>query len=353
MLGLVRVNAFQKRLDSSYRDFLFAWNQGNYLKYMKNRVQWYLYPNIRRVSRFPLHLDIETTARCNLRCPMCPRHHLSEERYRAYDHMEMGLYCRLIDECAENGIYSVRLSWRGEVLVNPNLAEHIRYAKLVRRIPNVSFLSNGSLLKGELAEKIIEYELDYLSISIDGIDAMYDKIRYPLKFVDVYENLRKFQLLKKKMKRKKPMVRVTTLWPAIASGPGRYYEVISKVADKIVYNPLKDYTITTQDKASFTSCQFPWERLFVGFDGLVQPCSNIKNEFTIGDAKNNTIREIWRGERMVALRKMHSTGRRLEVFPCTECSYGVDFENRWKGRDWTTWDPSEMLPVDKDGVQTV
>lgn len=346
MFKVVRVNTFQKRFDSRYRDFLFSWNQGSYLKYLKNRVQWYLYPNIKRVSRFPIHLDIETTARCNLHCPMCPRRHLSKERYNAYDHMDGDLYRKLVDECAESRIYSIRLSWRGEVLVNPDLAEFIRYAKVVRKIPNVSFLSNGSLLKGELAEKIIDYGLDYMSISVDGLADVYDKVRHPLKFDKIFENLKSFQALKRKKGRKKPVVRVATLWPAIAADPRKYYEVMSKVADKIVYNPLKDYSVTTQDKKSFVMCQFLWERLFVGFNGMVQPCSNEKNEFKIGDARKNTIREIWQGEAMTKLRKIHTEGRRLEISPCDECSYGVDYEKRWKGRDWTMWDPSEMIPHD-------
>lgn len=350
MFKTVKVNTFQKNFDSKYRDFMFSWNQGSFFRYLKNRVQWYLYPNIRRVSRFPLHLDIETTAKCNLHCPMCPRRHLSQERYNAYDHMDMALYIKLVDECAENNIYSIRLSWRGEVLINSNLAECIRYAKIVRKIPNVSFLSNGSLLKGELAEKIIDYGLDYLSISVDGLADVYDRIRYPLKFDRVYENLNNFQALKKKKGQKKPVVRVATLWPAIATNPKEYYEKISKVADKIVYNPLKDYTITMQDKESFVLCQFLWERLFVGYNGMVQPCSNEKNEFIIGDARKNSIKEIWHGDAITKLRKMHEKGRRLEMSPCNECSYGVDYEKKWKGRDWANWDPSEMIPRDKKGI---
>lgn len=350
MFKTVKVNTFQKNFDSKYRDFMFSWNQGHYLKYLKNRAQWYLYPNIRRVSKFPIHVDIETTAKCNLHCPMCPRRHISKERVGAYGHMDMELYRKLVDECADNKIYSIRLSWRGEVLVNPGLAEYIRYAKIERKIPNISFLSNGSLLKGEIAEKLIDYGLDYMSISIDGLADVYDKIRHPLKFDDIYKNLSNFQALKKKKKSKKPVVRVTTLWPAIAANTREYYEKISKVADKIVYNPLKDYSDTTQNKSSFVMCQFLWERLFIGFNGMVQPCSNLKNEFVIGDTKKNSIKEIWHGENISKLRRMHEDGKRLKIFPCSECSYGVDYEKKWKGRDWTKWDPMELVPKDNKGV---
>jgi radical SAM protein with 4Fe4S-binding SPASM domain len=343
MIKLVKVNTFQKGYDTLYRNFKFSWNQGHYLKYLRNRVQWYLYPNLKKVAKFPLHLDIETTAKCNLRCQMCPRRYLSNERYNAYNHMDMVLYKKLVDECAENKLFSIRLSWRGEVLVNPRLPEYIHYAKVVRKIPNVSFLTNGSLLKGKLAEKIIDYGLDYISVSVDGLKEVYDKIRNPLKFENIYENLKNFQEMKKEKGVKKPVVRITTLWPAIATDPDKYCRKMEMVADKIVYNPLKDYSITTQDKDDFIMCQFLWERLFVGFDGKVQPCSNLKNEFVKGDANKNTIKEIWLSDQMNKLREKHIKGQRLDIFPCSECSYGVDFEKRWKGRDWANWDPDELL----------
>jgi radical SAM protein with 4Fe4S-binding SPASM domain len=227
-------------------------------------------------------------------------------------------------------------------LVNSNLPECIYYAKVVRKIPNVSFLTNGSLLKGELAEKIIDYGTDYISVSVDGMNDMYDKVRYPSTFEEIYKNLDNFQKLKRKKGVKKPVIRITTLWSAIARDPEGYYKKMNKVSDKIVFNTLKDYSITTQDKKDFVLCQFLWERLFVGFNGLVQPCSNEKEGFVIGDANKNTIKEIWHSNRMGEIRAMHRKERRLEIFPCNKCSYGVDYSRLWRGRDWKDWDPQEL-----------
>jgi len=344
MFKIVKINFFQKKFDTRYRNFLFSYNQGDYLKYIKNRIQWYLYPNLKKVSNFPLHLDIETTAMCNLKCPMCANRHVNEKKLKKYSHMDIHLYKRIIDECAKNKIFSVRLSWRGEVFTNPNFLEFIRYAKIEKKIPQVSFLTNGIKLKGDTAKAIIDLGVDYISVSVDGMDDMYETIRYPSKFNSIYNNLFEFKELKKKMNKKKPLIRITTLWPAIAKYPDKYYNRMSKVADKIVYNPLKDYSVKTQDRKNFVVCQFLWERLFVGFDGSVHPCSNTKNEFIIGDANKDTIQQIWNNHRMNDLRELHNHSKRLEIFPCNECSYGVDFEKRWKGRDWKDWDPKELLP---------
>jgi len=346
MLRNVQVNTFQKNFDNKWRNFAFTWNQGNYFKYLINRFQWHFYPKMEKISPFPLHVDIETTAKCNLRCPMCPSRHLSKEEYSRYGHMDFDLYKKLIDECAANNIFSVRLSWRGEVLVTPNFAEYVHYAKIEKRIPNISFLTNGALLKGDLAEKLIEYGVDYISVSIDGLADVYEVIRHPVKFETIYRNLLEFAALKKKKGVRKPVIRLTTLWPAIAKDPQAYYNKMNPVCDKIVYNPLKDYSLQEPIKENFI-CQFPWERLFVAFNGDVQPCSNTKDPFIIGNARETTLQEIWHSSRLNEIRKIHSAGDRMNLSPCNRCSYGIDYTDIWKGKNWTNWNPKELLPKEE------
>jgi len=349
MLNKIEVNTFQKNLDNKRRNFAFIRNQGNILKYLWNRFQWHYYPKIGKVPDFPLHVDIETTAKCNLRCPMCPSRHLTKEEYRKYGHMDFELYKKLVDECADNSIFSIRLSWRGEVLVTPDFAKYVHYAKVVKKIPNVSFLTNGAFLKGDLAEKLIEYGTDYISVSVDGLADIYEVIRHPVKFKKIFNNLQKFKELKEKKGAQKPVVRITTLWPAIAKDPQAYYDKISPVCDKIVYNPLKDFDLLEPIKENFI-CQFPWERLFVAFNGDVQPCSNTKERFVIANAKKQSLKLIWNGDKMKEIRQIHKANKRMTIFPCDHCSYGIDYTALWKDRDWTDWDPKEMLPKEESNI---
>ena len=55
------------------RGGMYEWEQDLRDEYWEYRKAWSELPRTFTVSRFPLHLDIETTRRCNLRCPHCMR----------------------------------------------------------------------------------------------------------------------------------------------------------------------------------------------------------------------------------------------------------------------------------------
>ena len=173
---------------------------------------------------------------------------------------------------------------------------------------------------------------------------VYEKIRYPVKLETVLNNLARLKEMKRRKGVEKPVVRITALWPAIAKDPRAFYQTMHPVCDKVVYNPLKDYSVTEPVKTVFI-CQFPWERLFVGFDGDVHPCSNTKDPFVVGSVQDDSLEEIWHSSGMGELRRLHMDLRRMEIFPCNRCSYGIDYAKLWKDRDWADWNPKELLPT--------
>jgi len=96
-------------------------------EYKKYRKDWMENPKKFIVSDFPLHLDIEATNRCNLKCVFCDKlPYLSKDKI---GDMDMGLYKKIIDEGARYGLMGVKLSYRGEPLLNKNVVEMVKYAK--------------------------------------------------------------------------------------------------------------------------------------------------------------------------------------------------------------------------------
>ena len=121
------------------------------------------------------------------------------------------------------------------------------------------------------------------------------------------------------------------------------------MSDKIVSNPVKDYGVN--DGTEFVEdyiCQFLWQRLFIGFDGRTQPCSNSVERLYIGDARKQSIKEIWQSEKMNRIRQDHIKARINNYFACANCSYRVksDFQSQLEA-DWNGWDPDQYDPSQK------
>jgi radical SAM protein with 4Fe4S-binding SPASM domain len=314
----------QFRLTSKYKNFKFDLNRGkgHLFSYLNNRIRWHLFPRLHHVSKFPSHVDIELSSLCNLNCPMC---YTTTDKFKTTvkgTNMDLKLYKKIIDECVEYNLFSIRLSLRGEAFLNKNIFDMIKYAK-EKGIKEVSTLTHGGFLDEEKFEKLIDLDLDWLTISFDGIGETYDKIRYPLKFEDSVEKIRRYQEIKKNKGVSKPVIKVQTVWPAISKNPQEFYDIFNPITDQIASNPLLDYLGNDTNivfEENFT-CPQLWERLVIGADGHVMLCANDEMEsYTLGDVTNESLFDVWHGEKMTKSREIHMKhlGTK-EIEPCKHC----------------------------------
>ena len=177
-----------KRHDEFQIKMSFGWEE----EYKEYRRLWEELPKRREIRDYPLLVDLELSSICNLKCPMCPT--ISEEYKSKVDvgFLDFDLLKKIVDEIAGK-VFAVRLSLVGESTLHKNFIDSIQYAK-DKGIKEVSFLTNGSKLDLDYFKKIVDAGADWITISIDGIDEEYEKIRRPLKFRDT---LAKLQAIKK------------------------------------------------------------------------------------------------------------------------------------------------------------
>lgn len=310
------INNHQFSLNSNERSRLWEERRRHFKDYCVNRYQWFNYPKWQYVADFPLHVDFEASFRCNLNCPMCFRPHLAKQ-----DHgdMDFDLYAESIRECAANDLYSIRLSWRGESTLHPKLIDMIAFAK-ESGIKEVSFLTNGSRLTEEYSRELVRAGLDYLTISVDGLAHHYNKLRTPLTFDEITEKIATLYRIKEGAEGF-PLVKIQGIWTYIEEGASDYYDHFAPITDNISFNPLHDYSkVETKQEANF-SCQYPWQRISVAYDGSVPMCiSDWDGDQILGNIGESSIKEIWHGEAMSELRSIHSAGSRLEKYSaCRRC----------------------------------
>ncbi len=147
----------------------------------------------------PLCVDIETAAVCDLACSFCFRQHIvTPDKI-----MRPELYFRIIDQCEELGVPSIKLNWRGEPLLHPKLPELVDYAKR-HGVLEVIINTNAVTLDEAKARALIDSGLDLLIYSFDGGSKHTYEMMRPGRFKEntfdqVYANIRAFAELKQEM----------------------------------------------------------------------------------------------------------------------------------------------------------
>ncbi|MBN2711387.1 MAG: radical SAM protein [Planctomycetes bacterium] len=111
------------------------------------------------------------TQQCNLRCLHCYSH--SSENIRAsWDDLEKGY--AFIDSLADYGV-PVLLFSGGEPLFHPHLFEWVAHARAKKL--HVVISTNGTLISEEKAARLKELNVDYVGVSLDGLEKVNDRFR--------------------------------------------------------------------------------------------------------------------------------------------------------------------------------
>lgn len=117
---------------------------------------------------FPSRLQVEVTTRCNMNCSMCvkyaPGSHIEEEDLELETFRKLGPALEKCMFLVLNGI--------GEPLLHPRLAEMASFAR--ERMPkdgSIGFQTNGLLLTGRLASKLVLSGVDTFCVSVDSLES--------------------------------------------------------------------------------------------------------------------------------------------------------------------------------------
>jgi len=272
----VPINKGNYHMETPEREALFRMHlaEGWEEEYKQYRDNWIKRAENQIVADYPLLVDLELSTICNLKCPMCYTITDDYKKKIKAEFMDFNLFTKIIDEIAGH-VPAIRLSLRGEPTLHPKFIDCIRYAKS-KGIGEVSTLTNASKLSEEYFEEIAKAGLDWITVSIDGLDENYENIRKPPKFKDTLEKIKSTKKIKDKLGQHKPVVKIQGIWPAIKSNPEAFYNTFEPYADEIAFIPLIDY-LSNDINITYVenfSCPQHYQRLVVAADGDVMMCSN-------------------------------------------------------------------------------
>ena len=337
-------NAFHKtevynpRIDPTYHELRSdnseRWEALQPPEYWDYRRKWSVLPETRTVSSFPIHLDIEATTNCDLKCPMCPRTiKVRSGKFLDIINIDFDKYKLIIDDGVKKGLSSVKYNYLSEPTLNPQLVDMIKYAKSAG-VLDVMFNTNAVTLNEDLSYQLIESGLDQIFFSFDSpYRDKYNRIRIGADYDKVLSNVKSFIKIRDNMGSIKPLTRVSMTrmkgnddeWKAL-------FELFSPIVDVLGYGEYVNFTNkqelfnterfnkNNRKKENNFCCSMLWNRMFIRPNGTVKVCCADPNDhLNAGNAFETPVQDIWLGEKYQKLRKLHASGRSEEISTCAKC----------------------------------
>ena len=130
-----------------------AWNRAKLL--------WSYLTHRERVPALPVEYIVETTAKCNLYCPMCPR----ETHEQPKEDMPDAVFERLVRESGATAEHMMLIGL-GEPFLDRAIFDRIAFCET----HGVSTLlsTNGVLLDDKAIDRILDSALAHITLSFDG-----------------------------------------------------------------------------------------------------------------------------------------------------------------------------------------
>ncbi len=296
---------------------------GRLVEYVVQRYKFKTYPRIKKLESFPLHLLIEPTSVCNLRCKMCFQ---SDPTFRTKEYrgmMDLKFFKNLIDQAAEYGCQSLTLASRGEPLLHKKFGEMLRYCK--GKFLELKINTNATVMGEDMCYKILDAGVDIVVFSVDSHDRkQYQSIRIGANFEDVLRNIRAFcELKQSKPEYRKTATRISGVYLGLEQSRAKFAEFWKDIVDTVTLTDVVPRWDTYNNELINCSmpCSYLWERLYVWYDGTCNPCDyDYKSKLEVGNAKRSSIQEIWSGKTFQRYRNMFMQGKRMHLTPCDRCN---------------------------------
>ena len=162
-----------------------------------------LWAYLRGNSKFdalPVEYIVETTAKCNLYCPMCPR----ETKKQPKEDMPDEIFTRLVSEAGASAEHMMLIGL-GEPFLDNKIFDRIEYCD--RHEISTLLSTNGTLLDEETSARLLCTPLAHVTLSFDGATKeSFEYYRKGARFDKVRDNFVRFSRLKAERRAKVQVV---------------------------------------------------------------------------------------------------------------------------------------------------
>lgn len=279
------------------------------------------------VPEYPLRLLLALQeGYCNLKCPMCYVHSPSSQQKVTRGTMSLGDMVRILDEFPDPKPTISPITW-AEPLMLKDFEKYIIAIK-ERGFP-ISLNTNGLLLTKELAQLMVDIEVDSVFISVDAHSAeTLEKVRGISDLDKIHEAVH--TLLAVRGSGKVPRIGVSFLMQsdsehereAFVSHWLEHVDAV-RIAERLDLNST-ERGIELPERYP---CGNLYDTLVVNHQGEATLCClDAFSEVRLGNVLEQGCHAIWHCEKLNRFRKMHEIGRYASIPLCAGCE-------SWAGYD--------------------
>jgi radical SAM protein with 4Fe4S-binding SPASM domain len=291
-----------------------AWNRAKLL--------WGYLARQTRLNGLAVEYIVETTAKCNLYCPMCPR----ETHKQPKEDMTDAIFERLVRESGATAEHMMLIGL-GEPFMDAKIFERIEYCE--RHNTSTLLSTNGTFLDERMAERLLATRLQHITLSFDGATKeSFEFYRKGARFEKVRDNFVRFARMKKE--RGSPMQVVVQMvrMERNASEVDDFVRFWNAVPGVDQVRIKEDETNLMRPDAGHEAkewkhpCHYLWRGpMYVKHSGDVYPCcqSYMLDGAPLGNIGETPLEVIWNSEAMQNMRRLHVSGRAGEIDICSRC----------------------------------
>ncbi len=285
----------------------------------------------------PFVLFVDPSDACNFKCRFCPTSDrgLMRKVGRPMKVMDFELFKKIANDMTKFSpqVKVLRLYKDGEPLINKRLPDMIKYAKDVGAAERIDTTTNASLLTPEKGKALIDAGLDRINISIEGVsNEQYKNFSdVNLEFERIVENVRAFYENKKQCEM---LVKINgdTL---SEQDKQTFLDTFGDYTDKIYIEHImscwpnfelngveanREKGIYGQEIKEVDLCSYVFYSFAINSDGFASLCFlDWSKKLSIGDVREQSVKEIWTGKQMRQYQRMFLDGKRKKHPICGNC----------------------------------
>ncbi|MGA2130701.1 MAG: radical SAM protein [Bryobacteraceae bacterium] len=291
-----------------------AWNRAKLL--------WGYLTRRSRLAALPVEYIVETTAKCNLYCPMCPR----ETHKQPKADMEDGVYERLVREAGATAEHMMLIGL-GEPFMDPHIFERIEFCH--RHSISTLLSTNGTFLDERVSTRVLDSPLEQITLSFDGsTKESFEFYRKGAKFEKVRDNFVRFAEMKHARGSKLQVVVQMVRMERNAGEVDDFVRFWRAVPGVDQIRVKEDETNLMRPDAGHAAadwkypCHYLWRGpMYVKQNGDVYPCcqSYMLDGAPLGNIAAAPLESLWNSDEMQRMRRAHTSGRAGEIDICARC----------------------------------